>query len=132
MCSSSTQVHEPPDGKWGMDVVTSRRYGRIDSCFVGFVASRRLGKGKFAVAFGGRFGGRPNFLYRDLRLPDERTRFGEGGRRAAAARVPASRVARRGAAGFLQYVQYPRKGHAQSFLAARLVRHPQDIMKIKR
>src|SRR6202043_1997244 len=109
MCSSSTQVHEPPDGKWGMDVVTSKRYGRIDSCFVGFVASRRIGQKKVARALGGGWAGRPNFLYRDLRLPDERARFGEGGRRAAAARVPASRVARRSAAGFLQYVQYPRK-----------------------
>src|SRR5580693_7944231 len=38
------RVHKLPDGKWGMDVVTSRRYGRIDSCFVGFVASRRIGQ----------------------------------------------------------------------------------------
>src|ERR1700680_219189 len=121
MCSNSTHAHKLPAGKWRMDVITSRRDGGIDSRFSRFAASWSIGKGKCALARGGRFGGRPHFLSRNLRLSDERARFGEGGGRAAAARVSASLFARRGAAGFLQYVQYPRKGRAQSFLPARLV-----------
>src|SRR4029077_3288117 len=104
MCSSSTHVHELPAGKWRMDVITSRRDGGIDSRFSRFAASRHIGQGKIARALGGGFGGRTHFLSRDLRLPDERARFGEGGGRADAARVSASRFARRSAAGFLQYV----------------------------
>src|SRR4029077_5518885 len=122
MCSSSTHVDELPAGKWRMDVITSRRDGGIDSRFSRFVASQHIGEGKCDRALGGLFGGGPHFLSRDLRLPDERARFGEGGGRADAARVSASGFARRSAAGFVQYVQYPRKGRAQSFLPARLVR----------
>src|SRR4029077_19795790 len=97
-------------------------YGRIDSRSSRFASSRRFGKGISAGFLCGSNVGRPYVLYRDLRLPDERARFGKSSRRAAATRVSPGRLARRGATGFLQHVQHSGKGRAKGFFAPGFVR----------
>src|SRR5690348_5756150 len=54
----------------------------------------------------------------NVRLPDERSRLGESGRRAAFAGVPASGIAGIGFAHPLQHMQHPGKSGAEGVLAA--------------